>query len=123
MFALVFGGLVTQVEAQTFEVHPSFEWVNCVSAVQAGWSYDGSAFACPAAPSTVAPAKKYVPVHVARERLEAAGKWVALVNALSSDMPRLIKLLTLSLGLDPDDAEVRSVLTAIGADPNMILAL
>jgi hypothetical protein len=65
---------------------------------------------------------RYVPVPLARERLEAAGQWDALVTVLSADMPKLVKLLTLRDGLNPADPEVLAVLDAIGADADAILA-
>lgn len=66
------------------------------------------------------PAPVYVPVATARERLEAIEKWDDLVAALPP--AKLAKLLSLREGISPDDEEARAVLTAIGADPDAILA-
>lgn len=115
-------GRIIDVAAQQFVVNPALHWVACPDGTTPEWGYDGTTFTAPAAPPTPPPVIRYVPVSLARERLEAAGKWDALVGALATDMPRLIKLLTLAEGLDPADAEVRGVLTAVGADPDAILA-
>lgn len=69
-----------------------------------------------------APARQFVPMGVVRDRLEAAGKWDALVAALSADL-NVIKLLMLRDGWDPIDVEMRNVLVSIEADPGAILAL
>ena len=71
-------------------------------------------------PDEVIQFARYVPVATARERLEAAGKWDALVAAVP--LPDLMKLVTLREGLDPADPVVLGVLQAIGADPDVILA-
>jgi hypothetical protein len=86
--------------------------------------FDGVAMPAPSGltPGPTSMGPRYVPVHVARARLEVAGQWDTLVGVLAGDMPRLVKLLTLEVGLDAADPEVRAVLSAIGADPDAILA-
>lgn len=78
----------------------------------------------PAPADVIVPPKYYVPVHVARERLEAAGKWADLATLMfapeNHDM--LLKLLTLSEGIDPADPYAHAFLNAIGADPAVVLA-
>jgi hypothetical protein len=122
MWAHIVNGAVVEITSDDprGRFYSSIVWVACDATVRPGWVYEAGAFHAPTAPEAQA---VYVPVPVARARLEAAGKWAALVTALSSDMPSLIKLMTLQYGLDPNDQQVRSILTAIGADPAVILAV
>lgn len=89
--------------------------------VKVGWNYDGSGFSNPPPPPAVAPPKRYIKVSIIRERMEELGKWDNLVNILSNDMPKLVKVLTLDLGIDPEDQEARGLIFAAGADPDEIL--
>ena len=66
------------------------------------------------------PAPVYIPVATLRERLEAVDKWDSLIAALPP--AKLAKLLSLREGVSPHDDEARFILTAIGADPDKILA-
>lgn len=70
------------------------------------------------------PRQRYVPVYVARERLEAQGKWLAIATLLFApeNQDLLLKLLTLSEGIDPADVTAHAFITAVGADPAVILA-
>lgn len=92
-----------------------------VFTVKPGWLHDGSGFsqrvvdAAPAGPL-------YIPVHTIRERLEEQGKWEALVSILQSDMPTMLKVLTLRDGVASDDQQARGLIAAVGADPDEILA-
>lgn len=90
-----------------------------------GWSWDGSAFSAPAAPVAVAH-KRYIPVSLVRERLEAARLWdetAALLWSLGPVEPALVmKLLTLGDGIAQDDEKARTLLQMVGADPDAILA-
>ncbi len=50
MFALIFDGKVTQIEAKQFDVAPTFIWVDITSVTptpDVEWSWDGSDFAPP----------------------------------------------------------------------------
>lgn len=52
--ALVFGGKVTQIEAESFPIHSDYTWVD-ISGLdpqpEYGWTYDGSSFAVPVLPT------------------------------------------------------------------------
>jgi hypothetical protein len=74
-----------------------------------------------AAPSV--PPPRYVPVPIVRERMEAAGKWDDLVAILVGQPAVMLKVLTLSEGIAPDDPQARALIAAAGADPDAILAL
>lgn len=62
----------------------------------------------------------YVPMPLVRERLEAAGKWDAAVNAMTA--AQRLKLATLREGILNTDATAIALLNSIGADPAVILA-
>lgn len=49
MKALVIDGIVHQIEedADVFEVHSDFQWVDCDNSVQENWAYDGTNFTDP----------------------------------------------------------------------------
>lgn len=64
----------------------------------------------------------YVPVALVRERLEAADLWADAAAALMLDPAMLLKVLTLREGIASDDAQAIAWLTAVGADPEVILA-
>lgn len=66
------------------------------------------------------PTARMIPVALVRERLEAAGRYDALVQRLTP--AQVLKLATLREGVDPADPQVRGLLAAIGADPAAILA-
>jgi hypothetical protein len=78
----------------------------------------------PADPPPPTP-KAYVPVPLVRARLEDAGKWPAVTTLLfqPANQAMLLKLLTLSEGIDPADTQARALIQAVGADPDAILAL
>jgi hypothetical protein len=72
---------------------------------------------------SVAATPRFVPVAIIRERVTAAGLWVAFATAL--DMLPAEKrwhLLTLREGVASDDADAIALLSAIGADPDSVLA-
>lgn len=75
-----------------------------------------------ALPTAAAPPIAYVPVYRVRERLEAAGLWEAVAQAVAADPAKMLKLATLQQGIDPNDPDVAALLTALGADPAAILA-
>lgn len=93
--------------------------------VAPGWLWDGAVFAEPTR-SVAPPPKRYVPVSLIRERLEAARLWdemAALLWSLGPVEPALVvKLLTLGEGIAQDDEKARTLLQMIGADPDAILA-
>ncbi len=68
------------------------------------------------------PTSWYVPVPLLRQRLEAAGKWVAAATVIVSKPPVMLKLLTLQQGVANDDADAIALLQGIGADPVAMLA-
>lgn len=88
--------------------------------VKAGWNYDGSGFYNVSTPAFI-PQKQLVKVSAFRERMEEAGKWENLVDILKNDISKLLKILTTDSGINPDDAEIRSLISQAGADPNEIL--
>ena len=49
MKCLVIEGIVSQIveDADVFELHSGFQWVDCDSSVQENWLYDGSSFSNP----------------------------------------------------------------------------
>ena len=88
--------------------------------IKPGWNYDGSGFSDRPEPPVLV-FKRYVPVFRVRERMEAAGKWDALVAILQTDMAKLMKVLTLEIGIDPEDQEARQLIALAGANPDEIL--
>jgi hypothetical protein len=69
-----------------------------------------------------APAVRYVPVYLARQRLEEAGLWEAAAQVLVSQPAKMLKVLSLEAGIATDDPDALEMLAAIGADPAVILA-
>lgn len=49
MEALIFEGVVLQVQETQFDVRPEFQWVSCDDTVQSGWTYMNGTFASPIA--------------------------------------------------------------------------
>jgi len=47
MKALIFDGVVVQIEDTEFEVHSSLTWIDCDSSVEVGFMYDGETFTNP----------------------------------------------------------------------------
>lgn len=93
---------------------------NEVFTVKPGWNFDGSGFSKPPPPEALGP--RYVAVATVRERMEAIGKWGALVDVLKLDYPTMIKVLTLREGIASDDPQARTMIEAAGANPDEILA-
>lgn len=95
-----------------------------VSSVKPGMLYDGTNFFSlpPQTLPTAETVTQYIPVYLVRERMEADGKWNQLVSILSKDMPTMMRVLTLEMGIDPNDTQARELIKAAGADPNIILA-
>lgn len=89
--------------------------------VKIGWKYDGQNFYQTPTPE-IRQAKRYVKVSVFRERMEETEHWDALVAILQSDMSTLLRILTLDVGIDPDDQQIRDLIAAAGANPDVILA-
>lgn len=94
--------------------------------VEAGEA-DIAQFEADAAAAAAAP--RYVPVPLVRARLEALGLWddlAALLFAQAMAVPAsaglLLKVLTLTEGIDAGDAQARAVIAAVGADPDAVLA-
>lgn len=73
MFALVFQSNVVQVEAVTFPVAPTLEWVEIPQGlgVTPGWTYDGEFHAPPKPPSN--PIPQQVPMWAVRTVLQNDG--------------------------------------------------
>jgi hypothetical protein len=69
-------------------------------------------------------ARWYCPVWLARRRLEALGLWDDMVAVLFQPayQSMLVKMLSLEIGIDPDDAQAQALIAAVGADPAIILA-
>jgi hypothetical protein len=74
--------------------------------------------AAPGAP----PAVRYVPVYLVRQRLEAAGLWEAIATALAAEPAKMLRVLSLEVGVATNDPDALAMLTAVGADPAEILA-
>lgn len=89
--------------------------------VKPGWKYDGVSFFQVA--QQLAPAgPRYIPVWLARQRLETAGLWDEVSAIIFSNPSMALKVLTLESGIDVNDPQVLRILTAVGADPAVILA-
>jgi hypothetical protein len=106
--------------------HPSLTPISLSGAppqVTVGWYYDGSGFSPPPPPPGVT-SIGYIPVHVVRERMEARGSWADMVAVLfaPANQAAMLKVLTLSQGIDPADTDAHALITAAGDDPNIILA-
>ena len=96
---------------------------NDVFSVNPGFMYDGSKFykrpePIPQPNSNV----RYVPVWLARQRLEAAGLWDDVSAIIFSQPSIALKVLTLESGIDVQDPLVLEILRMVGADPEVILA-
>ncbi len=89
-------------------------------AVKVGWKYDGVSFSQTSNPVTPA-TTRYIPVWLARQRLEEAGLWDDVSVIIFSNPAMALKVLTLESGLDVNDPQVLQVLAAVGADPAVIL--
>jgi hypothetical protein len=74
----------------------------------------------PPEPSPAPPPIAYLPAWLVRQRLAAASLWTQAVGAMSADQQ--LEFATLEEGIDPGDTTVIALLTAIGADPAVILA-
>lgn len=85
------------------------------------WNYDGSGFSEPAPPPVAPRSKRYVKVSTVRERMEVIGRWDDLVAILQTDMSKLVKVLTLEIGIDVEDQEARTIIAMAGANPDEIL--
>jgi hypothetical protein len=97
---------------------------NVDNMVAVGYSYDGNSFfkALPPQPPAPGTVKQYIPVYLIRERMERDQTWDRMVTLLASDMPTMVKVLTLQNGIDPADEQARQLIAASGSDPNIILA-
>jgi hypothetical protein len=96
------------------------------ASVRSGWIYNRQTktFSAPPPPPpvTAGGAAYYVPVSVVRERLEADGVWPAAAAAIAAEPALMLKVLTLTHGLDPNDPSVIGMLNTIGADAERILS-
>lgn len=90
-------------------------------AVKPGWKYDGASF-FQVTPSSAPAGPRYIPVWLARQRLEEAGLWDDVSAIIFSNPAMALKVLTLESGLDVNDPQVLQVLAAVGADAEVILA-
>lgn len=88
--------------------------------VQVGWLYVDGDFEAPPPPE--APDVIYIPVPLARERLEADGFWDEFSAILASEPAAMLKVLTLRDGIDPSDPVAIALIGGSGADPARILA-
>ncbi len=89
-------------------------------AVKIGWKYDGVSFSQTTAP-VAPPAPRYIPVWLARQRLEEMGLWDEVSAIIFANPAMALKVLTLESGLDVNDPQVLQVLAAVGADPAVVL--
>lgn len=87
--------------------------------IRPGWLLVGGEFVAPDPP---APVPAYIPVPVVRERLELDGLWDDIAALLASQPSQMLKVVTLTDGVDPADPQVIGMLQAVGADPTRILA-
>lgn len=115
--AQIIDGVVLGVDRTTHVPHDE-TWRACPADVSPGFVFDGEAFAPPASPPPTPPA--YLPVALLRERLEALGRYEAVVAVLlamlmSNDAAlgaKVFKLLTLAEGVHRDDPDLAAVLAA-----------
>lgn len=82
MKALILNGLVYQVEAEEFEVHSDFIWVDCDNTVGPGHTYDGTSFSPPAQVSAEAQLEK---LRSKRDMYLAASDWTQNSDSPLSD--------------------------------------
>lgn len=102
------------------------------STVQVGWLYDGATFTAPAPVAPPAPLPYDVPKLLVVDRLIAAGKLrdaraalklgVADSKITNDDELALRERWEAARVIASDDAEARGLFSAIGADPDVILA-
>lgn len=125
--ALVVDGTINEVIPQggglapvSERYHPDFvaRLVEVPVDAQPGWSMQNGQFQ-PPAPLEASSAPRYLPAPLLRERLEAQGKWDAVVGLLT--IPQVLKLATLREGVAPDDADMLALLGAAGVDVNAVL--
>lgn len=95
---------------------------NDLFSVKPGWKHDGSSFFQTPPPPPAPAATRYIPVWLARQRLEEAGLWDEVSAIIFSNPAMALKVLTLESGIDVADPQVLQVLEAVGADPAVILA-
>jgi hypothetical protein len=69
------------------------------------------------------PADALVPLSVVAERLKAAGVWEAIVALVFDPANRsaLADLIMVQQGIAPNDPVARALITAAGADPDVVL--
>lgn len=94
---------------------------NDLFSVRPGWKFDGNSF-FKIQPSVQPSVTRYIPVWLARQRLEEAGLWDDVSAIIFSNPAMALKVLTLESGIDVADPQVLQVLEAVGADTAVILA-
>ena len=87
-----------------------------------GWSYVDGAFIAPPAPEPEPPPRRYVRKLLILDRLSDAGLFDAAFAALGGPGEVGYERWQAASEIAADDAQVRGLLTAIGADPDVILA-
>lgn len=88
-----------------------------------GGTWDGSQFLPPQTPPPETPVRWPVRKLLIIDRLSAAGLFSAAMSALGGPGALAYERWSAASVIDSDDAEVRGLLTAIGADPDAILAM
>ena len=121
-YAIVSNGLVVNVATG------DAEWAAPVGAVQSdvaqiGWAYDGKVFTDPTPPPEPPPARtRYVRKLLILDRLSDAGLFDAAFAALGGPGEVGYERWQAAAEIAADDAQVRGLLAAIGAGPDVILA-
>ncbi|GAC1332141.1 MAG: hypothetical protein NVSMB20_03220 [Bradyrhizobium sp.] len=122
MWALIVNGQVADLTTldPAGRFHPSMIWVPATASVQTGHLFANGTFSKPPPP----PSKpRFVRLSTIRDRAGLAGKWAALAAAIDA-LPAADKwhLLTLEMGVSPDDTAVIALIKGADLDPVAVLA-
>ena len=80
-FAIIGGGVVSNVVIATPEIAADRGWVTCPASVSAGWAYDGQTFTAPA--ETPEPVPPVISNFQFRRQIRALGRVAAFRNYLN----------------------------------------
>lgn len=104
------------IEAEEGFSIPNRTLVPVTGTVSSGWTWNGVTFSPPSADH------RLVPLAAVVTRIIAHGHLAAVQAALASDETLRTRLSNVQEGIYSDDADARAFLTAVGADPDVILA-
>lgn len=95
---------------------PGRTLVLATGTVSAGWTWNGTTFLPPSTEH------RLVPLATVVTRIIAYGHLATVQAALASDETLRARLSRVQEGIYSDDVDARAFLTAVGADPDVILA-